>query len=256
MSLRPRLFQIGPSAAGTTSIRDFCNKHGMRTVKSYHHDRAVRGWINQAIEEDKPPLFYIDGFDAYTDFLDPFLSLVPWCSSGCEDYFSNITDVIAGYLSIVSQLAVHYPYSKFLYNMRNVDAWLASKSYNCWPWINQKKDRAAWQAQWERCCDARSDRAIRSHCMQSANVPDMPGDAGNRVPRRLWEARVCCNSAPTFRWIWKTMQTGVERQFASTPERLLVLSIENETASRRLSDFLGVKHKESAWGRSNPTIRV
>mmetsp|Transcript_135184 Transcript_135184/g.432098 ORF Transcript_135184/g.432098 Transcript_135184/m.432098 type:complete len:460 (+) Transcript_135184:259-1638(+) len=246
--LRPRVFQVGPSSAATTAIRDFMTRHGLRTVKSYHQDLYLMEWIDRALDEGKPALFYVDQYDAYTDFLYPFLSRIPWCSEGCKTQSDNVTEKIGRYLHIVGKLAEHYPYSKFVFNTRrDFPRWLASQMYNCWPWLEKKTMWAQYLEQYEFCCGPNTGPLGNGVCWADPALRIFK--APEHQPHEEWAHQVCCKSLPTFRYIWKAMHQGVKRMFIGEPERVLFFPIEG--SSKPLSDFLGVRHRPDAWRKAH-----
>mmetsp|Transcript_91476 Transcript_91476/g.200488 ORF Transcript_91476/g.200488 Transcript_91476/m.200488 type:complete len:345 (-) Transcript_91476:31-1065(-) len=246
--LRPRVFQIGPSSAATTAIRDFLVRHGLRAVKSYYRARDISAWINEALQQGKPALHFLDEYDAYTDFLYPFFSRIAWCSEGCESHNENVTKKVHHYLHLVSTLMWHYPYSKFIFNTRtDVARWLASQMFNCWPSIDAKLNWTAWLNKHEECCNPSWGDLGNKQCWASKDLRLM------KVPSEFrheeWAHRVCCHSLPTFRWIWNSMHRGVKRLFKQHEKRLLIFPIEGDSAA--LSEFLGVTHKPAAWRKAH-----
>jgi len=106
-----KVFQIGFNKCGTTSLYDFFNRNGHTSV---HFDNGKwQSIVESNLAEGK---LLLDGLDFIT-------------------FFSDITSIQYNYKT----LAVQYPESKFIYNIRNLDNWLASKSLHRSRRVNPKK---------------------------------------------------------------------------------------------------------------------
>ena len=102
----PKLFVVGHNKTGTSSINDLFIKNG---YKSYHHENGILSQkINQNFSSNSKLLRGIDDAHLYSDITK-----------------------IDGYLSsynLFPQLDLQYPGSYFIYNYRNLDEWIISRT--------------------------------------------------------------------------------------------------------------------------------
>ena len=103
-----KVFQIGFNKCGTTSLCSFFNRNGHKAV---HWDKGK--WQNIVKTNLAEGKLLLEGLE--------FIK-----------FFSDMTSIQYNYKT----LAVQYPESKFIYNVRNLDNWLVSKSTHTPNWLN------------------------------------------------------------------------------------------------------------------------
>eukprot|EP00747_Dinoflagellata_sp_TGD_P042733 gnl/TRDRNA2_/TRDRNA2_142265_c1_seq1.p1 gnl/TRDRNA2_/TRDRNA2_142265_c1~~gnl/TRDRNA2_/TRDRNA2_142265_c1_seq1.p1 ORF type:complete len:184 (+),score=13.40 gnl/TRDRNA2_/TRDRNA2_142265_c1_seq1:446-997(+) len=170
------------------------------------------------------------------------------CAGSCVANNESETISVANSLRLIGILAQQYPYAKFVFNTRDMNAWLAGRVYHCWRWINPKTAWSDWLIQWEKCCGARHGGGGNTACWQEGQPLSLPAAEG--WDRASWAFHACCKPLPAYRWVWHAMHEGVKQLFATASDRLFIFNIDQADV-RGLSEFIGVEYKSSAWRRSH-----
>ena len=127
----PRIFLIGFNRCATRTITTFFRDNGYPSI---HWGRgSVAAGIEAAIREGKAPLTYTPNFVVYGDL--EYVSVKKdskkiFKKRAFRKLFANLTEEefkpIYAYKRY-KNLDKHYPGSKFILNVRNVDDWIASR---------------------------------------------------------------------------------------------------------------------------------
>jgi hypothetical protein len=103
-----KIFQIGFSRCGTTSIHDFFLQNGLKSTHCIvpNSKFSIRNHIIYNYKSNKRLLSGLEDYDCFTDFM-------------------NLAFPIP-IEKILNLINIQYPGSKFIYNLRNVEDWLMS----------------------------------------------------------------------------------------------------------------------------------
>jgi hypothetical protein len=110
-----RLVQIGFNRAGTSSIRDYLRRAGLRVAdhrieKGRNRGKLIADVLAANVQAGLPPLFGMEGIDAFTDIESVSRERIVYG----HRFFREIAEC--------------HPETRFILNLRNRDAWLRSRA--------------------------------------------------------------------------------------------------------------------------------
>lgn len=130
-----KVFQIGFSKCGTSSLELFFKKNGHKTI---HWKKKVDKIISNNIATDKPLLHSLENISVYTD-----------------------SDFIRSEFSLLEHL---YPDAKFIYNIRPINDWIHSRTKGTFAGGNIKGLPFLMGRSYRELYNLKTDKAFSDFC--------------------------------------------------------------------------------------------